>query len=236
MKFKYRDKLVRAEFLSKLFGVLFSCSLILCITMAGFQYKLYADFKDIYEAKIEQTIIKLIPIPGPGPIDIDLGDSKITSSYINAIAKRVVELHENWNWTNIRERYNEILQIHASVKYENFLKANMEAVGFIEKVEARKMMSTFSIQKEKSKSAYCEKLRVTCAVVSGKRVTFTDFNKPLDEEDVSYLILSSVVMPTSEDPNPLRIERLIILDNVSNPHDRAMKLLADALDGKLPEN
>ena len=205
--------------------------------MQGFlTISMYTDNQKLQDNKSKNTILKILPIAAPGPLVIDGPSGKIHESYLKSLFSRVVNLHENYSWLNIKDNYKEILEYHASLKYENFLKANLEQTGFVNQVISNKMISTFEINKNEIMASWCEKLGVACAVISGKRRVFTGGNKPLDETNVSYFMLSGAVMPNAQNLNVLQIDRLIVFDRGENPKERAEALYKAALEGKIPEN
>lgn len=231
----FRDGLERSRFINKVLGVVTACLLALNFTQGFLNFTLYDDFKSVVDSKIENTVIKLVPIRSRGPITVSLND-EIPPQYIKEATIDVVELHENWSWLNINDNYDEIMKIHSSVHYENFLQANLASTNIIENVKKRHSLSSIKIDRGKSRAFYCSKIGMACSVIHGKRTVYIDYNKPVEEREVSYFVLSKIVMPSESKPSPLHIERLVVLDTGNETLQRALDMLERAKNGEVPKS
>lgn len=235
METLFKNQLQKTKFLLRVATIIAGISVVLNFSQAFLTIPLFNSYQEMKDSKLQNTIVKLIGVHMPEPITIPGESGKIHESYLKSIAIRVVNLHENWSWLNVKENYDEIIKYHASLRYENFLKGNLEQTGLISQIEKHRMIANFVVDREKTKASWCKELGAACVVVTGRRKVFTDGNKPLDDTDVAYFILSNAVMPNEQNLNALQIERLIVIDKGKNKYERAVALYEAALKGKLPE-
>lgn len=233
-KMSFKDELTKFRFIVKvLIPVLLGLFLLNFVQVAATIF-LYRENTKLMESKSERLV--MVPIAGPGPIVIEGKNGQLDNSYILDAAIKIVGLQENWSWLNIESNYDQIYAYHASQEFENFLKANLAKTQFKENAKAHEMVSTFKLDRDRSRAAWCSKLNAACAVVYGHRNVFIKGNAPLAEGNVAYFIVSNVVYPTKEQPNALRIHRQIIADKGDDPSLIVEPMFNAAMNtGKLPE-
>jgi hypothetical protein len=234
MSVVFKDELTKYRFLARVVVPVLIASFVLHLAELGLAGWLFANNRRLQESRAERLV--LVPIAGPGPITVEGKNGQLDSSYILDAAIKAVGLQENWSWLNIRGNYTELYTYHASKEFENFHRVNVEQTQFPEKVEANRMVSTFQIDRNKSRAEWCPKLNAACAIVSGRRYVFINGNVPLSDTAVAYFIISNVVYPTKEQPNALRIHRQVVIDKGDDPAQTAEPMLSAAMSqGVLPE-
>ncbi len=226
----WSDELYKTKFLKRMWQGFSLLQIPTLLLVSGHNLWLHHNYNTAL-AKKEDRII-LTPAVRSQVI-IDYGSS-VPNSFVLESARRVVNLQENWHYTDIEENYDELFNVHASFEFSKFLKANLVQTGFIDKVKMHRMVSRFRWDKDYSKAAWSSKIKAVCALITGTRTVFKDGNIPISTTKVGYLIISNVIYPTDERPTALQIDRMIIEDR-NDPYTKLEPLFHAAQNGTLPD-
>lgn len=219
------NSLVGSEISTKIWKSVSLCLLIISIVLTISHYLVSTKLVDGIKSQrliLVPAIHKKINVPA---------EAFLSSSYIKAVSKRVVELQEQWSYDSLEDNYQELFRDYYSHKLMELTKANLLASNRLDYVKEKKIVSTFKLDLKKSKFEWCKKLDSACAVVVGTRRIYINHNEPHTEKEVAYLIIGSGVYPSDSNPFALRISRLKLDDTSESPYENILSQFDAAMKG-----
>lgn len=187
-----------------------------------------------YFSKVNmQRLLLVAPTLGVGPVEVE-ADATITDSITKVVAKRIVELNENWTYESLEDNFRELFTYYYDQKMVELTKANLLSSDRISYVKQNKVISIFSIDWQRSKVGWCALLKRSCSLIVGKRKIFINNNEPYKESEIAYLIFAEAIFPTSENPHAIRVKRLKVDDFSLSPYGNLLNQYESALKGVLP--
>ncbi len=129
---------------------------------------------------------------------------ELPESYIEQSFQYITEKLNSWSYESIQSNYKTLFEQFYSGDLVNRTKANLNALGYFEDVEKRKLISFWTPIPAESEFHWCGKIAigreakgVACGIVTGEQRLFADHNIPVSKKNISYLVYAVNVAPNN---------------------------------------
>lgn len=127
----------------------------------------------------------------------------LSEGYIEQTFRFVTDKLNSWSFLSIKDNYKVLFEQFYSHTLKEKTQANLQAQHYFEDIEARKLVSFWSVIPEESEFHWCGKVEafrevkgVACGIVTGEQRLFSDYNVPINTQKISYLVYAVNVAPT----------------------------------------
>lgn len=205
---KYIDQLANLKHTEKIWRLITSVLLIVFIIQSFTIYLL--------SSRLVSNIDRVRYILSPGIQSLTtVRPGQLSESYIEESFQYVTEKLNSWTYESLKGNYKTLFNEFYSSDLKTRTQANLRSQNYFEDAEKRKLISLWTPSVSDSEFHWCGNIQarkeikgVACGIVTGKRRLFADYNIPISEEDISYLIYAVNVAPTPTNFFAIQITRL----------------------------
>jgi hypothetical protein len=138
----------------------------------------------------------------------------------------------SWSYLTYEDSMNDLFKYYFSPNLITEQQVNIQQNSLVPEIRARKAVSIFTINREKSVYQWCDAIDAACGYVVGHEKITQGVN-PWKENDIAYFMIANQKIPTQQNGYfTLTVTRLIRCESI----DQCEIYLEGAEKGKITQN